>query len=158
MYDIAKLLHLASAIVWLGGMTFALFMLRPAALAQLEPQPRLRLMSRAMGRFFVAVWVAVAVLLLTGLQMYGAGAAAISRAGGSWQSTLPLGWHLMFGIGILMFLIYAHLYFAVFRKLQRAVAASDWSAAGGFMAKLQPLVMTNFVLGWLAVAALRLIR
>jgi uncharacterized membrane protein len=158
MYEFVKLLHLASAIVWLGGMTFTLFMLRPAALSVLEPQPRLRLMSATMGRFFIAVWVAVAVLLLTGLQMYGAGAAAISRAGGSWQSTLPLGWHIMFGVGILMFLIYGHLYFSVYRKLQRAVVASDWSLGATLFAKLQPLVMTNFALGWIAVAALRLIR
>ena len=32
----------------------------------------------------------------------------------------PIGWHLMTGIGLLMFLIFGHLYFGPYRRLQRA--------------------------------------
>jgi hypothetical protein len=37
------------------------------------------------------------------------------------------------------------------------VTAIDWVVADGLVAKRQALFMTNFVLGWMAVAALRLV-
>jgi len=46
MYDAVKLIHLVAAIVWIGGMTFMLVALRPAALAMLEAQSRARLMGQ----------------------------------------------------------------------------------------------------------------
>ena len=61
MYDILKLLHLAAAIVWMGGMTFMLFALRPAALLALESQPRARLMVQVWQRFFRLVLGAIVV-------------------------------------------------------------------------------------------------
>ena len=52
MYDYAKLLHLIAGIVWMGGMTFMLFALRPAALACMEAQPRAVLMGQVWKRFY----------------------------------------------------------------------------------------------------------
>ena len=66
MYDIAKLIHLVAGIVWMGGMTFMLLALRPAALALMEPQPRARLMGEVWRRFFAIVLVAIAALFLCG--------------------------------------------------------------------------------------------
>ena len=65
LYAILKTLHLLSVIVWIGGMVFAHFFLRPA-LAQFEPPVRVRLMHAVLARFFGAVLVAVALVLATG--------------------------------------------------------------------------------------------
>jgi uncharacterized membrane protein len=160
MYDIAKLLHLISAIIWMGGMTFMLFALRPAITAQMQPQPRALLMAEVWQRFFAMVAVAVLVLFATGTHLYTAtfkaakAAAAATGGGGS----VPLGWNLMLAIGIVMFLIFGHIYFAGFRKFKRAVAAGEWPVAAKAAGLIQKMVMTNFVLGWLAIAAVRLVR
>jgi uncharacterized membrane protein len=148
MYDTFKLLHLVAAILWLGGMALVLGALRPVAIAQLQPPVRLPLMTAVLGRFFVMVWSSIAVLLLTGGQM-------LATLG---MKTAPTGIHLMLGIGLLMSAIFAHLYLSPYRRMKTAVAVADWPAAGRCMAQIHPLVVTNFVLGWLAVAAVYLVR
>ncbi len=156
MYDIAKLLHLISAIVWMGGMTFMLFALRPAILATMEPQPRARLMGEVWQRFFAIVAVAVVVLFASGTHLYTTMFKATKAAGGA--GSVPLGWNLMLVIGMVMFLIFGHIYFAGLRKFKRAVAAAEWPAAAKVAAQIHRLVVVNFVLGWLAIAAVRLLR
>lgn len=151
MITFIKLLHLAAAIVWLGGMTFMLFALRPALIAQLQGQARLELLALILKRFFAIVLVAVAVLLLTGLHLYGAGAKAVG------MPSIPLGWHLMAGLGITMILVFGHIYFAGFRGLKRAVEAANWTVAAAKAAQIHSLVVVNFVLGWAAVIAVRLL-
>lgn len=160
MYDIAKLLHLVSAIVWMGGMTFMLFALRPAILATLEPQPRARLMGEVWQRFFAIVAVAVLVLFASGTHLYTATFKAVKAAGAATGAggSVPLGWNLMLVIGMLMFLIFGHIYFAGLRKFKRAVAASEWPVAAKVAGQIHTLVVVNFVLGWLAIAAVRLVR
>jgi uncharacterized membrane protein len=151
MITFIKLLHLAAAIVWLGGMTFMLFALRPALIAQLQGQARLELLALVLKRFFAIVLGAVAVLLLTGLHLYGAGAKAVG------MPSIPLGWHLMAGLGITMILLFGHIYFAGFKGLSRAVAAANWPVAANKAAQIHKLVVVNFVLGWTAVVAVRLL-
>jgi hypothetical protein len=66
------------------------------------------------------VWVCIGLLLATGLVMLlGVG-----------MKQAPVGWHLMLGIGLLMFAVFGHLYFGPFRRLRAAVAAADWQRAG----------------------------
>lgn len=156
MYDFAKLLHLISAIVWMGGMTFMLLALRPAILAVMEPQPRARLMGEVWQRFFAIVAVAVLVLFSTGTYLYTAAFKAAKAASGA--GTVPLGWNLMLVLGMLMFLIFGHIYFAGFRKFKRAVAAAEWPVAAKAAGQIHTLVVLNFVLGWLAIAAVRLVH
>lgn len=156
MYDLVKLLHLIAAIVWLGGMTFMLFALRPAALATLEPQPRARLMVAVMQRFFPLVAGSVLLLFATGTNLYTTGFRAVKAATGS--GSVPLGWNAMLVLGLLMFLIFGHIYFAGFRKFKRAVAAETWPLAAAAAAQIHTLVVVNFALGWLAILALRLLR
>ena len=69
MTALMKFLHIAAAIVWLGGICFMLFSLRPAAAEQLAPPQRLPLIADVLRRFFMLVWLAVAILLVTGLAM-----------------------------------------------------------------------------------------
>ncbi len=156
MYDIAKLLHLISAIVWMGGMTFMLYALRPALLAQLDAQQRARLMEQVWQRFFAMVAVAVVVLFATGTHLYTATFRAAKAAGAA--GGVPLGWNLMLVIGMLMILVFGHIYFAGFRKFRRAVAAAEWPVAGKAAGLIHKLVVVNFVLGWLAIVAVRLVR
>jgi hypothetical protein len=59
----------------------------------------------------------------------------------------------MSALGLLMCLIFAHIWFVPFRRLKAAVAISDWPAAGKALGQVHPLVLTNFALGWLAVLA-----
>ncbi len=146
-----KLLHLAAGIVWLGGMTFMLFALRPALIAQLQGQARLELLGLVLKRFFAIVLGAIAVLLLTGLHLYGAGAKAVGMA------SIPLGWHLMAGLGLTMILLFGHIYFAGFKGLKRAVDAANWPLAAAKAAQIHKLVVVNFGLGWAAVIAVRLL-
>lgn len=49
-------------VLWVGGMLFARFFLRPA-LAVLDPPQRLRLMHEVLRRFFAAVTVAALAVL-----------------------------------------------------------------------------------------------
>jgi len=143
MHALMKFLHLAAAVAWLGGISFMLFALRPAAAELLPPPQRLPLIMQVMRRFFVAVWLSIAVLLLTGLAMLlGVG-----------MKNAPTGWHLMFGLGLLMFALFGHLYFGPFRRLKQAVAASDWPEGGRRAGQIATLAMVNLALGALAIAA-----
>lgn len=143
MYEWIKCLHLSAGIIWLGGMTLLLAAVRPVAIAQLAAPERLRLMAAVLARFFTLVWASIAVLLASGFWMFAS--ADLSLA--------PRGWHAMAGLGSLMCVIFAHLWFAPFRRLKQAVAQADWAAAGQALGQIHPLVLTNFTLGWLAVAA-----
>ena len=156
MYDAAKLLHLVSAIVWMGGMTFMLFALRPAAMAVLEAQPRARLMEQVWQRFFRLVLAAVVLLLATGSHLYTSAFKAAKAASGA--GSVPLGWNLMLGLGVLMALVFGHIYFAGFAKYRRAVTAGEWPQAAQAAGQIHKLMVLNFVLGWLAIAAVRLVH
>jgi uncharacterized membrane protein len=59
--------------------------------------------------------------------------------------------HLMMGLGILMMLIYAHLYFAPWQRFRRAVAAGEWPAAAKNIDQIRQLVTINLVLGLITV-------
>ena len=148
MRNLLLFLHLAAAIFWMGGMGFVLLALRPAAHAQLQPPQRLPLMVQVLRRFFVIVIASIAVLLATGvpllLQLPGAQA--------------PRGWHAMAGLGVLMVLVFGHIFFAPWRRMQRAVAAQEWPEGGRRVNQIALLVKVNFALGWIAIAAVMLWR
>ena len=148
MYEMIKFAHLAAGIVWMGGMTFMIWALRPVAIAQLEPNQRLPLLAAVLSRFFKWVALCVVVLLTSGgLMLMGVD-----------MKLAPKGWHVMLGLGTLMCLIFGHLYFGPFRQLNRALADGDLATAGLQLAKIHPLVITNFALGWLAIGAVLIWR
>ena len=155
MYDLLKLLHLSAAIVWMGGMTFMLLALRPAALSVMQAQARAQLMAEVWRRFFLIVLVAIGVLFATGGHMLGQAFKASKETTG--HGVVPLGWMLMAGLGMLMFLVFGHIYFAGFQKFRRAVAAAQWPEAAQAARRIHTLVLSNFILGWLAIAAVKLL-
>ena len=156
MYDYAKLLHLIAGIVWMGGMTFMLLALRPAALASLDAQPRALLMAEVFKRFYVLVLLAIALLFTTGTHLYTATFRAAKLATG--QGSVPLGWNVMLVLGLAMMLIFGHIYFAGFKKYKRAVAAGQWPIAAKVAGLMHTMTLINFTLGWLAILAVRLVR
>lgn len=143
MYEWFKFLHLSAGIVWLGGMALVILALRPVAIKRLAPPERLTMMSGVLSRFFVMVWISIALILASGFWM-------LSMTD---MKLAPQGWHTMSGLGTLMCLIFAHIWFAPFRRLRAAVASEDWPTAGKALGQIHPLVLTNFALGWLAVLA-----
>ena len=87
IYAALKTLHVLAIIVWIGGMAFAHFFLRPAV-AQLEPADRLRLMHDVLGRFFRAVLVASLLTLASGLWMLDRMAKQVVQSGDSFEMPL----------------------------------------------------------------------
>ncbi|MBU4519095.1 CopD family protein [Hydrogenophaga sp.] len=144
IYAILKLLHILAIVVWIGGMVFAHFFLRPAAM-QLEPPQRIRLMHAALQRFFSAVLVSIGVVLVSGLWMIGRLAKETVQAGLSFN--MPLDWTIMATLGIVMMAIFGHIRFALFKRLGKAVAASDWPAGGAALASIRTWVGINLVIG-----------
>lgn len=143
MPALMKFLHLLAAIVWLGGISFMLLALRPAAAQLLEPPQRLPLIAQVLQRFFALVWTSIALLLLTGLTL-------LMPAG---MKNAPTGWHLMLGLGLVMFALFGHLYFGPFRRLKQAVSASHWPEGGRRVGQIATLAAINLVLGILAIGA-----
>jgi uncharacterized membrane protein len=137
------ILHALSAVVWVGGMFFAHQVLRPAA-AALEPGPRLILWSHVLGRFFAWVFAAIVLLLLTGYAMVFGVYGGFGRVGPHV--------HLMQGIGIVMMLLFFHLYFAPWRRFRAAVARQDWAEGGLHLGQIRTIVTINLVLGVIVVA------
>ena len=148
IYATLKTLHVLAIIVWLGGMVFAHFFLRPAV-AQLEPPVRLRLMHDVLGRFFRAVLVASLLSLVTGVWMLGRVARQVVQSGGSFE--MPLAWTVMAALGVVMVAIFMHIRFALYKKLGRAVAAAEWAAGGAALAQIRNWVAVNLGLGVLVV-------
>jgi uncharacterized membrane protein len=141
--SVLLIVHALSAVVWVGGMFFAHQVLRPAA-ASLEPGPRLTLWSFVLGRFFAWVFAAIILLLVTG---YGVVFGVYAGFG-----TVGLHVHLMQGIGILMMLLFFHLYFAPWRRFRGAVARQDWAEGGRQLSQIRTIVTVNLVLGIIVVA------
>lgn len=144
IYATLKTLHVLSIIVWIGGMVFAHFFLRPAV-AQLEPPARLRLMHDVLGRFFRAVLAASLLTLASGVWMLGRVARQVVQSGGSFE--MPLGWTIMAVLGVAMVVIFMYIRFVLYKKLGRAVAASEWAAGGAALAQIRTLVSINLGLG-----------
>lgn len=136
-------LHALAAAVWVGGMFFAYLALRPAA-GVLEPPARLALFGRVFGYFFPWVWAAVVALLASGYGLI------FGVYGGMGAAGLHV--HIMQGVGILMMLLFLHLYFAPYRSLRRAVAAENWPAAGRSLGQIRLIVAINLVLGLVVIA------
>jgi uncharacterized membrane protein len=144
IYTVLKTVHLLALIVWIGGMVFSHFFLRPS-LSVLEPPARLKLMHAVLGRFFQAVLVAALLTLGSGVWMLGRVAKQVVQAGGSFQ--MPWQWTVMATGGLLMVLVFGHIRFVLFKRLARAMAVADWPAGGAALGQIRQWVLANLVLG-----------
>lgn len=144
VYAALKTLHLLSIVVWIGGMVFAHFFLRPAV-ARLEPPQRLPLMRDVLGRFFAAVLGASLLTLASGLWMIGRVAKTAVQSGGSFS--MPLDWTVMAVLGVLMVAIFGHIRFVLYKRLRLAVDASNWAAGGVALNAIRQWVTANLAIG-----------
>lgn len=144
MAAILLTLHALAAVVWVGGMFFAYLVLRPAA-GPLEPPQRLALWRRVFGGFFPWVWAAVALLLASGYALVFLSFGGFAGVG--------LHVHLMQTSGLVMMLLFAHLFFAPWRRFRRAVDDGDWAGAAKGLGSIRRIVAVNLALGLLTVAA-----
>jgi uncharacterized membrane protein len=136
-------LHLAGGVVWVGGMFFAYFCLRPAAAQLLEPPQRLPLWVATFDRFFRLVAVAVALILLSGFGLF-------AQTGFAYA---PLGWHIMMALGLAMAGVFAYVYLVLYPRLSRHCEAAAWPAAAAALNGIRQMVALNLILAALAIVA-----
>ena len=141
--SIALALHVLAVVIWVGGMFFAYMALRPVAANVLEPPQRLTLWNGVFGHFFPWVWAAIIIILGSGYWML------LGPYGGF--ANAPVFVHLMNGLGLVMMLIFFHVYFAPYQKLRKAVAAQSWSDGGKALAQIRVLVGINTLIGVLTI-------
>jgi uncharacterized membrane protein len=137
-------LHALAAVAWVGGMFFAYVCLRPAA-GPLEPRLRLALWQRVFSRFFPWVWASIAVLLASGYAMLFLYFGGFKGAGAHI--------HVMQATGILMMLLFLHLFFAPWRRFSRALEAGQFDSAAQSLNQMRRIVAINLVLGLITIAA-----
>ncbi|SEA56703.1 Uncharacterized membrane protein [Thiothrix caldifontis] len=137
--SIALALHVLAVVIWVGGMFFAYMALRPVAATILEPPQRLTLWNGVFGRFFPWVWAAIITILASGYWML------LGPFGGF--ANAPVFVHIMNGLGLIMMLIFFHVYFAPYQKLRKAVAAQSWPDGGKALAQIRVLVGINTLIG-----------
>ncbi len=136
-------LHLLSVVAWVGGMFFAHFCLRPAAMETLEPPQRLSLWTATLKRFFRFVAVAVLLILLTGALLF---LPVGFRAA-------PVGWHVMLALGVVMAGVFAYIYAGLYPKLVKNCRNSAWADAAQVQNRIRQLVSVNLALGVIAILA-----
>ncbi|CDM41509.1 MULTISPECIES: CopD family protein [Pseudomonadaceae] len=132
-------LHLLAAVVWVGGMFFAWMILRPAAVDILEPPARLRLWLSVFKRFFVWVWIAVAVLPLTGVGMLHMSYSGFDAA--------PRYVHIMMGLYLVMLALFLRIQALQLPQLRRAVESENWPAGGEALGRIRKVVGSNLLIG-----------
>lgn len=140
---IAVFFHVLGVVVWVGGMFFAYLALRPAAAQLLEPPQRLPLWQETLRRFFNWVWLAVVLVLASGLWM-------LFQMGGF--AGAPVYVHAMLALGLIMMAIFVQVFFVPFRRLTTHAGAKDWKAAGAALNEIRQRVALNLVLGLLTIA------
>ncbi len=136
--------HAIAAVIWVGGMAFAFFALRPVAAQRLGNQRRLSLWLQVLQRFFIMVWPSVVVLFATGywivFEVYG----GFDRTG--------LHVHLMHGLALVMTALFLYAWFGPYRQLARAVTGKEWPAGAAALAAIRRTVAVNLTLGIVVVA------
>lgn len=137
-------LHVIAAVIWVGGMFFAHMILRPSAVQVLEPPLRLNLWVQVFKRFFFWVWLSIIIILATGYWM------VFSFYGGFGNVGTHI--HIMHGLGLLMVLVFLHVFFSPYRKLRQAVIVEDFVEGGKKLSQIRSLVGFNILLGLAASA------
>ena len=139
---ILLILHILSAVIWVGGMFFAYVCLRPVAAGLLEPSLRLPLWCGVFQRFFPWVWLSVITIVLSGHAMIANfGMAGVGRYV-----------YLMLGLGYLMVILYLYVYFSLFLELKLFVRDQVWAEAGKVLNKIRIVIGINLSLGLLTIS------
>src|SRR3954470_14411695 len=107
--------HVLCAVVWVGGMFFAYVVLGPS-LSALEPLQRITIHTQVFRRFFLVVWHAMPLILLSGFAVlfgfYG------GMAGVGWNV------HLMLLLGLVMSAVFLVIFFGPYARFRRTTERS----------------------------------
>jgi uncharacterized membrane protein len=125
--------HLLAATAWVGGMFYALVVLRPA-LAVLDATPRLQMHLLTLKRFFLVVWHTMPLMLLTGWGMI--------LTTGQGFARLPWNVNVMQGLAIVMAGIFLYTFFGPYTRLRRAIRPGP-----EILARIRLMVTINLILG-----------
>ena len=127
--------HVLCAVIWVGGMFFAYVVLRPSV-AVLEPIQRIALHTQVFRRFFLVIWHAMPLILLSGftvLLVFDGGPAVA-------------GWNvnLMMLLGLIMSAVFLLIVFGPYARFRRT---TDRNTAAASMDRIRKLIAVNLVLG-----------
>ncbi len=133
-----KALHLLCAVLWVGGMFFAYVVLRPS-MAAIEAPQRMLLHTRVFKKFFLVIWHAMPVIVITGFTML------------AWQwnmATAPWQINAMMGLGLLMSAVFLAIFFGPYRQFRRTTDRNRMAAG---LDSIRKLIGVNLVLGLITV-------
>jgi uncharacterized membrane protein len=138
IYAGLKALHLLCAVLWVGGMFFAYVVLRPS-MAAIEAPQRMLLHTRVFRKFFLVVWHAMPLILITGGAMLAL----------QWNmATLPWQINAMMGLGLLMAAVFLVIVFGPYRQFRRT---TDRNRMASSLDSIRKLIGVNLVLGLITV-------
>lgn len=135
-------LHVLSVVIWVGGMFFAYMILRPVAASELEPPARLNLWRQIFSRFFPWVWASIVLVPVSGIML-------TTPYGGFGQS--PLYIHIMTILGVIMIMIFLHVFFAPFKRIKRKLDDNDIPGAAKQLNQIRILVGGNTLIGFITI-------
>jgi uncharacterized membrane protein len=127
--------HVLCAVVWVGGMFFAYVVLRPS-LSALEPLQRIAIHTQVFRRFFLVVWHAMPLILISGFAVLF----------GFYGGPAYVGWniHLMMLLGLIMSAVFLLIVFGPYARFRRT---TDRNRAAAALDTIRKLIAVNLVLG-----------
>jgi uncharacterized membrane protein len=127
--------HMLCAVLWVGGMFFAYVVLRPS-LSVLEPMQRIALHTQIFRRFFLVIWHAMPLILISGFAvLYG-------FYGG--PANVPWNINLMMLLGLIMSAIFLVIVFGPYARFRRT---TERNTAAACIDRIRKLIGINLVLG-----------
>ncbi len=126
-------LHVIGAALWVGGMAYALLVLRPA-IGVLEPASRNQMHGQTMRRFLRLIWHVMPLVLVSGWVM------VFTLYGGF--ANLPWAVNVMQLLGIVMAAVFAYLALGPYKRFRRAIRPGP-----ELVARMRQLTLVNLVLG-----------
>jgi len=132
---VALFFHILAAVIWVGGMFFAYVVLRPS-MSVLEPIQRIALHTQIYRRFFLVVWHAMPLILLSGFVVLF----------GFYGGMEFVGWnvHLMLLLGLIMSAVFLLIFFGPYARFRRT---TDRTVAAASIDRIRKLIGINLVLG-----------
>jgi uncharacterized membrane protein len=142
---VAIILHLIAINVWIGGMFF-LVMVLGRAISTLEQVQQLTVWAAVLKYFFFWVWLAVLILLSTGIAMLVYRFHEFMNA--------PTYVLVMACLGVLMMLIFSLMYFVFYQKFKHAIQEQAVEIARANLRVIRTLGFVNMTLGLCVVIAI----
>jgi uncharacterized membrane protein len=134
IYAGLKALHLLCGVLWVGGLFFAYMVLRPS-MAAIEAPQRMLLHTRIFKKFFLVVWHAMPLILISGFAMVGL----------RWNmATAPWQLNAMMGLGLLMSAVFLAIFFGPYRQFRRT---TDRNRMASSLDSIRKLIGVNMILG-----------